>query len=140
MRLKTYLHGLITGLVLGLAFGTLGAAFAQVAVLSEPALALPTLPDNAKLVESRMIPCAEGVLGAAGYDANGNGDWEIAEVWRGGVRVAVIYFAPPAEQEIAHVYVVEGALVIHYTNTQEFLARYADVCDLGATTEPGLKT
>ena len=139
MRLKTYLHGLITGLALGLVLGTLGITFAQVAVPSEPALTLPALPDNAKLVESGMIPCSEGVLGVAGYDANGNGDWEIAEVWRGGVRVAVVYFALPAEEEIAHAYVVEGALVVRM-DREEFLARYANLCNLGATVGPGLKT
>ena len=144
MRRKHFLHGFILGLALGVAFGALGVAFAQAMVPSDPSLTLPNLtlpnlPANAKLVETGAIQCPEGVLGVAGYDVNGNGDWEIAEVWRAGVRVAVVYFALPAEEDIADAYVVEGALVVRYAKG-EFLARYGSLCDLGATTGPGTQT
>lgn len=85
---------------------------------------LAEIPQGAVPVLQMLIPCSTTVILAKGYDANGNGDFEILELVASGVQLAVIYFMPPDEQVISRAIVRENGISRTYTNADEFLARY----------------
>ena len=93
---------------------------------------LPTLPRGARLVVTHPVVCRDAGMGMAkGYDTNGNGDYDVAELWREGMRLAILYYDALTEQQVTHAYVQEGTKVVRYTR-EALLARYPNMCDLMA--------
>ena len=90
---------------------------------------LPSLPRSARLVLTRPLQCPEGMGVARGFDTNGNGDFEVVEIWREGTRIAVFYYDPNTESEITHAYVQEGSKVVRYEQIALF-ARFPSLCAL----------
>ena len=85
--------------------------------------------EGGQLVFTRPIPCPHGTGMLKGYDLNGNGDYDLLEMWRGNERVAAFQYDEATEQEVVTVFVQEGIQVVQYT-WAGVQARYPSLCHL----------
>ena len=91
--------------------------------------ALPTLPSGAKAVFAQAVMCPAGAGSVRGYDTNGNGEYDVLEIWLGSTRRVVVYYDAETEQRATHLFVQVGSTVTRYS-AEAAMARFPTLCDL----------